>query len=92
MRVRTRLPFMKCPFKVGDRIQEFSSAQFFIKNKPLPVKAFALGPPATVTEITKKGFKYKYDRLYVMHARLNLVVEGGECFKEGFGRFQLIPS
>ena len=51
-------------FKVGDRIRH---KNIFI-------------PPATVTEITERGFKYKLDSPYVTSPRLGLSFDGGEVY------------
>jgi hypothetical protein len=37
-------------------------------------------PEATVTEVTERGFKWRFDAPHVSHARLDLVIESGEEF------------
>ena len=49
-------------FKVGDRIT--------------PTQGFPR--LATVTEITARGFKFKYDEVWSIHPRLGITSTGGE--------------
>lgn len=62
---------MSCPFKIGDRIRSSQASE----------------PPATVTELTERGFKYVYDYVWNMHPRLGLRHTGGECYTDVYPEF-----
>jgi hypothetical protein len=64
---------MSCPFKVGDRVRSKHSSW----------------PEATVTEITERGFKYRYDKLVVISPRLGSTT-GGEAYREGFDGWERV--
>lgn len=46
--------------------------------------------PATVTELTAKGFKYKLDEKHYIGSPYFGYTEEGEVFEEGFKYWQLI--
>ncbi len=87
---------MECPFKVGDRIHEtgpfcvnvagpmiLDGLSQLIDPAALPLDSFK--PDATVTELTERGFKYRYDdRVPIGRAQWGTWTEGGECFEGGF--------
>lgn len=66
---------MKYPFKVGDRIQE---------------KGDNWKGPATVIELTEKGFKYKFDKVIPLIHRWGMSMQEGECYELGFDTWEKI--
>jgi len=48
------------------------------------------GIPATITELTKEGFKYKLDRIHVISPRLNMAYQEGECLALGLPHWKLL--
>lgn len=80
-----------CPFKVGDRIHEVQSAWTYYSEpdaSALVEPEWELDPTkpdATVTELTERGFKYRYDcKVPIGRAQWGTWTEGGECFENGF--------
>jgi hypothetical protein len=81
---------MHCPFKTGDTIEEISIIQWHFDNSEKNhTKVYPTGRLATVTRVTKKGFKYRYHEPYVMHPRLGLV-DAGECYEGGFSNWRKV--
>ncbi len=82
---------MECPFKVGDRIRGLRAQYGFGHGPEYPVDARieweddTSRPDATVTELTERGFKYRYDeRVPIGRAQWGTWTEGGEIFEGGF--------
>lgn len=47
---------------------------------------------AIITEITIRGFKYKYDEPKVVVPRLGMIFEGGECFLDELEKIGIEPG
>ncbi len=85
---------MECPFKVGDRIHEIQFGGISTSLGATAERPFEdsyiwefdrARPDATVTELTERGFKYRYDeRVPIGRAAWGTWTEGGECFEGGF--------
>ncbi len=77
---------MECPFMVGDRIHELAPSYAWGWHKePGENELDLCKPDATVTELTDRGFKYRYDeRVPIGRAQWGAWTEGGECFEGGF--------
>lgn len=67
---------VKGGFQVGDRIKETH-------------KWYAL---ATITEITERGFKYKFDEVQNIIPRLGIIWQEGECFEGGFYLWEILKE
>ena len=50
------------------------------------------GIPATITELTKEGFKYRLDRIHVISPRLGMAYQEGECLALGLPHWKLLDS
>lgn len=84
----------ECPFKVGDRIHEVTFTGVSTSLGASAERPFtdsytweldSTKPDATVTEITTRGFCYRYDeRVPIGRAQWGTWTEGGECFEGGF--------
>ena len=81
---------MNCPFIIGDRIHRLSGITIYQDGKVLEdlngvLRLDPLEPDATVTELTEKGFKYRYDsRVPIGPVRWGSWTKEGECFELGF--------
>lgn len=83
-----------CPFEVGDRIHELRCCGYNLSLGPSAEQPFIdeplltlddCRPDATVTALTERGFKYRYDcRVPIGRAQWGTYTEGGECFEAGF--------
>lgn len=83
---------MICPFKVGDRVHEVRETVMLdttFMGESVVTETTALEwdpnkPDATVTEITARGFRYRYDRP-ITFVRANWgTTQEGEVFENGF--------
>jgi hypothetical protein len=67
-----------CPFKVGDRVRYKKEIR-------------GLWPEATVTAITERGFRYEYDKPFVLGTRIGSTTEG-EAFESAFNWWELAAA
>ncbi len=84
----------ECPFKVGDRIHEIEFRGVTTSLGATADRPFEDSytwelhpnrPDAIVTELTERGFCYRYDsRVPIGRAAWGTWTEGGECFEDGF--------
>ncbi len=69
----------RCPFAVGDRVQETDYAHRH-------------HPAATVTAITASGFTYEFDTPVSFIPRWGMSFVGGECYPEGYQYWRKIST
>lgn len=84
-----------CPFKVGDRINykpmviaTTNENGEIIHSQEYP----SSWPIATVVAVEINGFRYEYDKPYVIHHRLNMITSGGFAYPNGYHQWQKITS
>ena len=78
---------MTCPFKVGDRVHEIRPV---FRTEGGHDEIDPTKPDATVTALTARGFKYRYDKpIQFVRADWGTTQEG-EVYEEGFRFWRLV--